>query len=325
MRKLHLWIAVALLASASAVVRKLSEIGAMHPVDGRNAISFCNVLFAGNLVGLIVVAIVHRRDWCRETLARVTPSQWTVLSVTSLLSVALAPALTFTALERTSVTSVVLLGRIEPPLVLALAALVLGERLNAWGVVGALVALAGVAASLLLAPSMDGWNLGVGEVCALGGAACLAIGTILTKARLAEVPLGVFVTFRMALGTVVFAIVVAWLFGPEHFIDVLSPVLWGWMFVYGAVIVAAGQLLWFSGLRVSNTLQLTLATSVSPIIAILAAAIILGEKPMRSQWIGGAILLVGIALGARGAILAVKSARDTDGTDVDRGVGFKGT
>jgi drug/metabolite transporter (DMT)-like permease len=324
----HLGLAIVILASASAVVRKISELGALDAVGGPNPIQFCNVLFAGNLVAFVVLYATHRRDWTRANLSAITGREWRALAAVSLLAVALAPALIFTALDRTSVTSVVLLGRIEPPLVLALGALVLGESLTALGVVSAAIALVGVAASLLLAPMMDGLMFGTGELFTLVGAACLAAATIITKSELGRVSLGVFAGVRTLIGTVAFATWVMIYFGPHHFADVLSPTLWKWMLLYGAVVVAGGQLLWYSGLRSNSTLTISLASSFSPIIGVLAAYLILGEIPMRAQFVGGAVILAGIAVGVLGTLRATSSAApakpEAAGAQFDEGMGFKG-
>ncbi|NKB87628.1 MAG: EamA family transporter [Acidobacteria bacterium] len=323
----HLWIAILILGSASAVVRKISELGALDAVAGMNPIQFCNVLFAGNLVAFIVLFGARRKEWTRTNVAAITGREWIALVAVSVLAVALAPALIFTALERTSVTSVVLLGRIEIPIVLALGALVLGESLSALSVAGAAIALGGVAASLLLAPMMDGFMFGSGEIYALLGAACLGAATILAKAELGAVPLGIFAAFRTLVGTVLFAVWVLIFFGPHHFADVLSPTLWRWMLLYGAVVVAGGQMLWYSGLRSTTTLQVTLASSLSPVIGVAAAYLVLGEVPMRAQFIGGAIILAGIALGI---LASLRKGEQPAGApcmstaEFDRGVGFKG-
>ncbi len=51
--RLYLWLAIVVLATSSAVVRKLTMIGAAAVEAGaRNPISYCNVLCAGNLVAL---------------------------------------------------------------------------------------------------------------------------------------------------------------------------------------------------------------------------------------------------------------------------------
>jgi hypothetical protein len=43
-----------------------------------------------------------------------------------------------------------------------------------------------------------------------------------------------------------------WMYGFDHFMDVLSPFLWRWMLVYSTVIVAIGQSLWNQGFRISS-------------------------------------------------------------------------
>ncbi len=326
---LKLWLAVAILATANSVVRKLTEIGELSLIDSRNPISFCNVLFAGNLIAFVCMFLLHRRSWTRAAVQRITPGEWGALLGVTLLSVAAAPALIFTALDLTSVTSVVLLGRIEPPLVIGLGVAVLGERLNLWGAAGAIVALVGVAASLLLQPVMDnvsaGAMLGRGEILALAGAVCFACGTILSKAKLGNVPLGIFATVRVAVGTIVFAAIVMILFGAQHFTDIFSPVLWRWMLLYGTLIVALGQTLWFAGLRTCDTSQISLASSFTPLVAIAAAFVILGEVPMAAQITGGAIILAGVAIGQFGASRGKKKAlRAAELATTEMGMGFRG-
>lgn len=337
--RLYLWPAIIVLAASSAVVRKLTMIGASAVETGaHNPISYCNVLFAGNLVALVFLFLAHRGDWTRGNLRRLSGREWSALTAVGVLSVAFAPSLLFTALAETSVTNVVLLGRIEPPLLLLLAAVFLGERSSSWSIAGSIIALAGVAATLLLQPMSGGMlMLGRGEWFALAGAACLAAGTIVSKAWLGNVPLGIFTVFRTAVGTIVFAGVVLALFPPDHFADVFSPLLWRWMLLYGAVIVAAGQLLWFTGVRASSTAEISMASSFTPVIAIAAAYLIVGETPNAPQFLGGAVILFGIFVGQVGIARAMKSA-GTAATDAaeaysesaspaarfDTGVGFKG-
>ena len=54
----YLWIAILIFAAAASVVARLVDIGEANLIDGRNPISFCNLLFAGNLVTLF--ALNHR-------------------------------------------------------------------------------------------------------------------------------------------------------------------------------------------------------------------------------------------------------------------------
>ena len=113
------------------------------------------------------------------------------------------------------------------------------------------------------------------------------------------------------------------LYDAEHFLDVFSPFLWRWMLLYGVVIVAGGQLLLYPGLRRTSTSDYSLANSFSPIAEILAAYLILGEAPTSAQFIGGAVILIGIAFNGAG-IRRTRVNPSSSADAMDTQVGFKG-
>jgi drug/metabolite transporter (DMT)-like permease len=112
--------------------------------------------------------------------------------------------------------------------------------------------------------------------------------------------LGVFSVFRNVVGSIIFLIVVLIMLGPGHFMDLFRPVLWGWMALYGSIIVVGGQICWFSGIKRVTPADISLASAFSPIAGVIFAFLILGEIPMIAQIIGGAIILCGIGVGLAG-------------------------
>jgi drug/metabolite transporter (DMT)-like permease len=330
----YLLLAVIIFAAANSITRQLTQLGARNLIDGRNPISFCNVLFVGNLCAFIALMLIYHRQWNTHSLKQLSWTDWLGLSGVAILSGALAPALTFMALDLTMVNNVVLIGRIESPLVLALSVLLLREKVNRWVVAGALVSFAGVALTILLqAPEenrveMGGFQVGTGEWMAAVGAVCLGVSTIISKVKLRQIPLGIFIVFRTALGSVVFFVAALKFYGAFHFKDAFSPLLWQWMLLYGAVIVVGGQLCWFTGLKKSGASDVSLVGSLSPIAGILAAYLILGEAPNMAQYIGGSIILCGIALNQIGVFR--RSAETpvapqlSSAKEMDTEVGFKG-
>ena len=110
------WIAVMIYASSNSIVTLLTQIGEVHQVMGRNAITFCNLLALGSLISLIPMVIFFHKDWTRDNLRALTIRDWSLLTVSAVLSSAVTPGLFFYALEYTTVTNVVLIGRIDPPL-----------------------------------------------------------------------------------------------------------------------------------------------------------------------------------------------------------------
>lgn len=306
-------------------------------MDGRNPISLCNVLSVGNLCALLVLVMIHWRQLNRITLGRLSGKEWFGLVMVAILSGALTPGLIFQALTETTVNNVVLVGRLEPPLTLALSVWILRERVNVWEMAGGIAAFVGVTLTITLQTpatsmmSVGSFSIGVGELLAVAGAMALAISTIIIKKRLSRVPLGLYSIVRTALGTIIFFFSALLLYGRDHFMDVLSPFLWQWMLLYGAVIVVMGQSFWIMGLRVSTVSRASLVASFTPIAGILAAYFILGEAPTQAQYIGGSVILFGILMsqiGIQRKGFAKGLISDTSSTAMEQAVetqiGFKG-
>ncbi|MBK1989358.1 DMT family transporter [Sphaerospermopsis aphanizomenoides BCCUSP55] len=300
--QIYLCLATLIFGISSAVTRKLTEIGTQHLIENRNPISLCNVLFVGNLCALLVLVMIYWRQWNKANLQQLSKQNWFYLAIVAILSGALAPSLFFQALAITNVNNVVLVGRLEPPLTLALSVWCLKERVTRWQVLGAFLAFVGVVLTIILQPpeksmlNMGGLTIGLGEILTAIASVAVAIATIITKQHLSQIPVGIYSIFRTALGTVIFFFIALTLYGQQHFIDVFSPFLWQWMLLYSAVIVVLGQLLWLKGFKTSSVATTTLVSSVTPIISSLGAYLILGEIPTQAQYIGGCLVLVGIFL-----------------------------
>lgn len=330
----YLWVATLIFAASNSVTRQIIEIGKHHLVNGRNPISLCNVLFVGNICAFLVMVSIFHQEWKPRKLKNLTRGDWMSLSVIGILSGAIAPALIFTALDQTNVTNIVLIGRLEPPITLALSVWLLGSRVNIWTVVGSLVSFTGVAVTAFWGSSgqmvrtMGGLQLGKGELFVAIAAVILAVATVISKLRLQSISLGIFSIYRTVVGTFIFFILANALYGSKHFAEAFSPFLWGWMFIYAAVIVVAGQLCWFAGLRNATSAETNLASSVNPIAAVLMAYLILGEVPAVPQYVGGSIILVGVVLSLIGSLrqtkTTIKLVRLSPANTMGMAIGFRG-
>ncbi len=306
------WAAVLISAAGHSIVRLLAELGAQHPVDGRNPITPCNVLLIGTLCAFVVLAGLYRNSWTREALRTLGPRDWLGMTLAALLSSALAPAFILLALEHTSVTNLVLVGRLEPLLFLALAAGVLREQLDRFALAGTLVVVSGVGLAFALENAGSPGALGEGELYAALAAVSFAASTVVSRRGLQHIPFGIFLVFRTGLATVVFFCTAVWLYGPQHFAGVRSPFLWQSMAVYGAVFVVGAQLCWFAGLKTARASDVSLAGSFSPVAGIGFALVLLGEPPTAALAAGGAVIVLGIAIGQFGgpASARLKAVRE---------------
>ena len=205
----YLTLTVIILASSNSIIKKLLDIGSVH-AENNNPITFCNVLFVGNLCALITLLIIYHRQWDLTLLKNLSGADWGKVVTVSALSTGIAPAVIFIALANTSVTNVILIGRIEPPLLLFLSVILLHEQTTKWQVAGLALAFAGVITTIIipqLAMQARGSNisvsLGKGEILAGAGAIAYACSTIISK-KITNIPLGIFAIFRMFFGTILF-------------------------------------------------------------------------------------------------------------------------
>jgi drug/metabolite transporter (DMT)-like permease len=332
---IYLWLAVTIFAAASSVTQKLTKLGAQNLIDGRNPISFCNVLFMGNLCALLVLVCIFWRQLNIRSWRQFSLQDWSSMAAVALLSGAIAPGTFFEALSRTAVNNVILVGRIEPPLTLALSIWLLGESANFWEITGAIVAFVGVVVMLVLQGLWDnnatsGFSIiGWGEILTAIGAVAVAVSSIISKTRLGQIPVGFFTIFRTALGTIIFFFAALYLYGSDHFLDVFSPFLWKWMLAYGTIIVVIGQYCWLTGLKNTSASDASLAGAFNPVAAVVAAYLILGEVPTPALYIGGGVTLFGIALNQIGVRrrshpTTATTNRASHPQGGETGVGFKG-
>lgn len=292
------WLGVLIYASSNSIATLLVDIGAANPVaGGRNAITFTNLLFLGSLISLIPMVLLFRGDWTRANLRRLSRRDWGLLTLSAFLSSALTPGLFFFALEHSSVTNVVLVSRIEPPLFLLAAGLFLKERVDQRAFGAGLVALFGAMLMISLREADGHCEFGIGEIAAVAATLSYIASAIVARRALQLIPMGIFSIYRTAAGTVIYFLLISALQGPEQFRDVFSPVMLKWIWVYAIIVIVIGQLTWFFALKYARSGDMALATSFSPVAGIIFAMLLLGENPGPGLLPGGALILLAICMG----------------------------
>ncbi len=324
----YLWIAILIFGASGSVTRKLTEVGATQFMNGHNPISLCNVLFVGNVCALGLMSIVYRHQLTAENFGKISKLEWINLAIVAILSGAIAPAAIFRALALSPVNNIVLLERLEVPLIIVLSRIVFQERLNRYQKIGALVVLCGIVVAVIgdrSDLSKSGLMIGTGEILTITAAVVSAIATLINKQKLSDIPVGIYGIFRTGLGSIVFFISAIILYGSGHFAEMFSPFLWQWMLVYGGVIVVVGQSLWIEGSRKSSLTVATIVSCFHPIAGMLFAYWILAELPTMLQVIGSIILITGLLLSQIKSDLQAEITQPPELLSGDRdGGGFEG-
>lgn len=303
------WLAVVIFAAGNSIVSLLAEIGAENRVMGRNVITYCNLLFVGSLMSLVPMSFMFWRDWTLENLRKLTRWHWTILTLSAFLSSALTPGLFFYALEKTTVTNVVLVGRIEPPLFLLAAWFFLREEFEPWAFAAGLVALCG-AVLMLWMNGGGGFAFGKGEIGAFLATLSYIASTLVARTGLRGIPLGIYAIYRTVVGTIFYFFLALYLFGRDHFQDVFHPTVWEYVWIYAVIVVIGGQFAWALALKHARSGDVSLATSFSPVAGILIAMVLLGEDPGPGLLPGGAVILLGIVIGQYGRMRSRRMRED---------------
>ena len=315
------WLAVIIYAASNSIVSLLAEIGRQNPVMGRNAITLCNLLFLGSLISLIPMVFMFWKDWTLENLRKLSRKDWGVLTLSAALSSAVTPALFFVALDYTTVTNVVLIGRIEPPLFLLATFLFLKERLDPWALAAGLIALVGAVVMIALNDNSAAFTFGKGEIAAAVATVSFIASTIVTRVGLQGIPLGIFSIYRTVLGTIIYYFLAIYLYGAMHFQDLFSKIVLQWVWVYAIIVIIVGQFAWSIGLKNARSGDVSLATSFSPVAALIIAMLLLGENPGAGLIPGGLIILAAIGVGQFGRLrqqrLDEKAVTAAQKVDVD--------
>lgn len=296
------WVAVLIYASSNSIVSLLADIGRQNTVMGRNAVSLCNLLFLGSLISLVPMVFMFHKDWTRENLGKLGRKDWGILTLSALLSSALTPALFFIALDYTTVTNVVLIGRIEPPLFLLATVFILKEKMDPWAFAAGLIALVGAIIIIALKGEGAQFTLGKGEIATVFATLSFIASTLVTRIGLKGVPLGIFSIYRTVVGTIIYYFLALYLYGPNHFQDLFEPIVLKYVWVYAIIVIIIGQFSWNLGLKHARSGDVSLATSFSPLAALVIAMVLLGEEPGPGLIPGGLVIIAAIAVGQYGRI-----------------------
>lgn len=180
----------------------------------------------------------------------------------------------------------------------------LKERMGRLGVFGVALAALGV---LLVVSKGDIISLFVGKSYTSGDLLLLtnppnwALFTVVSRWGLRRHPAARMMFYVMVIGWVLTTII--FLAGPGP-ADIARLSLNGWLAVgfLGVLCTGLGYIFWYDALEVMPASQLGVFQYIQPLIAVIVAAIVLGEPLLLASLLGGAIILLGVYLVNRGGV-----------------------
>jgi probable blue pigment (indigoidine) exporter len=196
-----------------------------------------------------------------------------------------------------SASEAAVIGISIPVWVAFLAWPILGERLSPLRAVSLLVALGGIVVLI----GGNGLDASVeklpGLLCALAGAVCVALGTVLTKHFPLKMPPLSLAAWQIAIGCVPIAIVGLIVEQPQ--VSDLSTIGWASMVYMTLIQFCLCYVCWFAALERLPAATASIGTLLVPVVGVLAAAAMLHEPLGVREVMALAVTLGGVAVALR--------------------------
>ncbi|MFD5316076.1 EamA family transporter [Streptomyces sp. NPDC127098] len=245
-------------------------------------------LFAGLLralpAGLIALAITR-------TLPR--GAWWGKAAALGVLNIGLFLPLLFVAAERLPGGVAATLAAAQPLVVAVLAVTVLRERLSGWRLLWGVAGVVGVGL-VVIGPNASLDTVGIAA--GLAGAATMGLGVTLTKrwGRPAGVGPMAFAGWQLAAGGLFLVPVTLLAEGPPPAVDAPAALGYLWLGLVGGLITYT---LWFRGVTALPVTSVAVLGLLSPLVAALLGAALLGETLGLVQLAGFGLSLAAIVAG----------------------------
>lgn len=231
------------------------------------------------------------------------------LSLAGLLNPGLAYTFALIGLSITTASMSSLLWAAEPALILALAWILLKERLTGITLLLSLVAISGALMVIAGAANLEGGGLLLGNLFIVAAVFFCSFYTVITKQAaenanpisLAAVQLSVSLVLALAIWSVDLND------GVLAILADIQPHTWFWASVSGIIYYALAFLFYIMGLKQMAASEAALYLNLIPIFGVAGAFIFLGERLAPIQWIGALVILFAVGaisiLQKKGAVL----------------------
>jgi drug/metabolite transporter (DMT)-like permease len=235
------------------------------------------------VVGTVQVALLMggRVDW--RVLWR---HRWLFLTVGLLVGV--NTNMGFVAVRYVDPGTASLLSRMSIVFGVALGVAWLGERLRPLEVVGAVIAVAGVA----VISFQPGDYLRWGSLLVVASTALYALHSAVVKRFAGEIPFGEFMFFRVAAVAAVLVVLAV----AQGAVVWPTAEAWGWVALAAAVNVVLSRGLYYLALRRLDMSFLAIVLTLTPVVTWLWSVLAFGGQPTATEIGGGLATLTGVLL-----------------------------
>ena len=284
----------------NTVLKALQLYGMNHPVDGINPVSFCNVFFFVQLISGITF-LVNGRSGLKQEIINLTNQERRLLVGDAFLSRFVGPIAYYFSLSSLSVITQTLIFALILPVSALMAHWIIKESLPKTFFTSVVLISSGLLLHQLSGiNNVENNNNLVGMVWSLVGVLAFS-GSALTGRKIAarQLSVGLSIGIGATVSALVFGTLAILLFGLKHFL--LLKLWWvvGVLLLYALTISLGSELALRMAYRKSSVATVSLLGSLSIVVAVTSAALLLNETIHPGTIIGVMLLITGVILGRK--------------------------
>jgi drug/metabolite transporter (DMT)-like permease len=215
-------------------------------------------------------------------------NRWHVLAAAMFLAVGFGIAGTFAQLMANT-SRVIIVNYSMPIWSSMMAYFVLRERINARVAFGLALCVAGLAV-LVYPVAEQSLREPIGLLLALGCALCWGGGTVYMKWARIKGDLLAITFWQVVVGAVVFAMAYLVFEGLPRY-EPLQWRTWGGLLFNGILGTGIAYFIWFNIIGRLSTAMASLGSLINPVVGVIGAVILLGDRPTAPDMIGFALIL----------------------------------
>jgi drug/metabolite transporter (DMT)-like permease len=253
-------------------------------------------LILASAIFLVAIRIVRARAAAglRPTEPPLTGREWRIVIFLGVLGTGFYQLLFLSGVARTSVANSALIFGCTPVVIAIMASIAGHDRLTSGRWAGAALSFAGIYTLVGHRATLSGATF-AGDAMIFGAMLCWSVYSVVAQPLLkTHAPL-IITGWAMVTGTVLYLAVVA---VPLLRTDwsAISATSWGLMAVSAVLALAFSYIVWYTAVQRIGSARTAMYSNLTPIVAMIVAAVWLGEQVSRSQILGAVLILSGIAV-----------------------------
>ena len=253
-------------------------------------------LALASAVFLVAIAVVRARARAgvRPPEPPLMPRDWRTIVLLGVLGTGFYQLLFLAGVARTSVANSSLIFGCTPVTVAIMSSIAGHDRLTAVRWLGAALSLSGIYALVGLRATVSSATL-VGDALIFGAMLCWSLYSVIAQPLLRTHSPLVVTGWAMITGTILYLAVAIFPMLGTNWAAISAT---SWLLMAGSSLLALSfsYMVWYTAVQRIGSTRTAMYSNLTPIVAMMVAAVWLGEQITRTQLLGATLILSGIVL-----------------------------